>query len=173
MECYKQTLWSCASTIWTLRRSTSTFFVSYHLTSCTLVSSSRWACGWRWWWWCWWWWWLWWWWWCGDYDGGGVGDDGGAAGGDEDYYHYALTSSIYLSLVFQSMLRVCRLVKIYRFWEFLDRCANIQAEFCFPIKSNNQNMQKYGNVLIIDNTNIRSGRSVTQTIRISSECSPW
>ena len=36
----------------------------------------------------------------------------------------ALTSSIYLILVFQSMLRVCRLVKIYRFWEFLDRCAS-------------------------------------------------
>ena len=33
--------------------------------------------------------------------------------------------------------------------------------------------QVLGNVLIIDNTNIRSGRSVTQTIRISSECSPW
>ena len=29
---------------------------------------------------------------------------------------------LYLSLEFQSMLRVCRLVKIYRFWEFLDRC---------------------------------------------------
>jgi len=28
---------------------------------------------------------------------------------------------LYLSLEFQSMLRVCRLVKIYRFWEFLDR----------------------------------------------------
>ena len=28
---------------------------------------------------------------------------------------------LYLSLDFQSMLRVCRLVKIYRFWEFLDR----------------------------------------------------
>ena len=28
---------------------------------------------------------------------------------------------LYLSLHFQSMLRVCRLVKIYRFWEFLDR----------------------------------------------------
>ena len=30
---------------------------------------------------------------------------------------------LYLSLEFQSMLRVCRLVKIYRFWEFLDRCS--------------------------------------------------
>ena len=29
--------------------------------------------------------------------------------------------ALYLSLDFQSMLRVCRLVKIYRFWEFLDR----------------------------------------------------
>ncbi|XP_023348322.1 cyclic nucleotide-gated channel cone photoreceptor subunit alpha, partial [Eurytemora carolleeae] len=28
---------------------------------------------------------------------------------------------LYLSLHFQSMLRVCRLVKIYRFWEFLDK----------------------------------------------------
>ena len=29
--------------------------------------------------------------------------------------------ALYLSLDFQSMLRICRLVKIYRFWEFLDR----------------------------------------------------
>ena len=28
---------------------------------------------------------------------------------------------LYLSLDFQSMLRLCRLVKIYRFWEWLDR----------------------------------------------------
>ena len=60
MECYKQTLWSCASTIWTPRRSTSTFFVFFHLTSSTLVLSSRWACGW---------------WWYGDDDGGCDGDD--------------------------------------------------------------------------------------------------
>ena len=54
--------------------------------------------------------------------------------------------------------------------------ADIQAELRFPIKSDEIVQWKwngYGNVLIIDNTNIRSGRSVTQTIRISSECSPW
>ena len=42
---------------------------------------------------------------------------------------------LYLSLEFQSMLRVCRLVKIYRFWEFLDR-SFISLLFLPPIYRN-------------------------------------
>ena len=42
---------------------------------------------------------------------------------------------LYLSLEFQSMLRVCRLVKIYRFWEFLDR-SFISLLFLRPIYRN-------------------------------------